>query len=185
MLDVDKHNVHCCDRNLRHRLFVNSSKRCKQFNECVHLERNMVVENGVFQFQTMYPAPPTVLQQAPALNQCTFSKTGAAHQPQYYKHCYDCFTNESEGACLNCAAVCHDGHRLSEVRFAQSFFCDCGQRGCRLASASPWPWKGQPHPSPRHPSPWQYPPPTLQAAFRSPVTREVAGTYCMFTNSSD
>lgn len=66
------------------------------------------------------------------LNQCTFAVTGTTHQEQYWRTCYDCFTDPNSGACLNCASICHEGHRMGPVK-SGNFFCDCGdQRKCKF-----------------------------------------------------
>ena len=70
------------------------------------------------------------------INQCTFAVTGKNYQEQYWRTCYDCFHNASEGVCLNCAALCHDGHHLGPLR-SGIFFCDCGdQRKCKIGQFS-------------------------------------------------
>ena len=38
------------------------------------------------------------------INQCTFAVTGKNYQEQYWRTCYDCFHNASEGVCLNCGS---------------------------------------------------------------------------------
>ena len=59
------------------------------------------------------------------LNQCTYDNTGKKYVQQYWRHCATCFSNQEEGACLNCVSICHEGHILGHVRQGM-FFCDCG-----------------------------------------------------------
>lgn len=75
------------------------------------------------------------------INCCTYLRTGNGFAKQYWKRCYDCWPNpksldEAErGACLECIAVCHEGHTVdSKVRYG-NFFCDCGleNKACKLS----------------------------------------------------
>lgn len=61
------------------------------------------------------------------LNKCTYATTGTSHQYQHWRHCYTCFPNPSEGACLNCVSLCHEGHALGPIMHGL-FFCDCGEK---------------------------------------------------------
>ena len=61
------------------------------------------------------------------LNKCTYQKTGENFFPQYWKHCYDCFVSMSEGACLNCIQICHQGHTVGPLKYGK-FYCDCGSK---------------------------------------------------------
>ena len=71
------------------------------------------------------------------LNACTFTTTGRAYQQQYWKRCLDCSTQSNVGACLNCIAVCHAGHRIDPTLREGKFFCDCGATRCKLTSGIP------------------------------------------------
>jgi len=66
------------------------------------------------------------------LNACSFTKTGHRYERQYWKRCLDCSTRSNVGACLNCIAVCHAGHRIDPTLRDSEFFCDCGATGCKL-----------------------------------------------------
>lgn len=59
------------------------------------------------------------------LNCCTFLKTGQTKTVQFYKTCYTCFSRPNLGACLNCIAVCHDGHDVGPLQVGE-IFCTCG-----------------------------------------------------------
>lgn len=41
---------------------------------------------------------------------------------------------ETVGACLNCIAVCHAGHRIDPTLRRGRFFCDCGANHCKLSA---------------------------------------------------
>lgn len=56
---------------------------------------------------------------------CTYSETGKKHVDQFWYFCMDCSPKETLGCCVSCAIQCHNGHRLSTVKYG-SFFCDCG-----------------------------------------------------------
>ena len=58
------------------------------------------------------------------INCCTSLETGKNYHKQYWRHCYDCCSNENEGVCLNCAGICHSTHRLGPLKQG-NFFCDC------------------------------------------------------------
>lgn len=68
------------------------------------------------------------------LNACTYTKTGRTYCHQYWKRCLDCSTRSDVGACLNCIAVCHAGHRIDPELHRGKFFCDCGATGCKLSN---------------------------------------------------
>lgn len=68
------------------------------------------------------------------LNKCTYDTTKDTFQPQYWKRCYKCWPQEDKGACLECIAICHDGHTVDvNVRYG-NFYCDCGSdhTNCKL-----------------------------------------------------
>lgn len=81
------------------------------------------------------------------LNDCTYQKTGKNYQNQYWRTCYDCFKDQSSGACLNCVQICHNGHRVGPLQRG-NFYCDCGSgdgvKSCELVR-EPFP---QPFPQP-------------------------------------
>lgn len=60
---------------------------------------------------------------------CTYEITKETHSFQEYAHCYDCFSIESEGACLYCIQTCHKGHKVGSAKIGK-FFCDCATRPC-------------------------------------------------------
>lgn len=71
-----------------------------------------------------------------SLNKCTYTKTDKRYAVQYWKTCYDCFNSDSEGACLNCIAICHNNHKIGPLERG-NFFCDCGESGlCNLLQSS-------------------------------------------------
>ena len=59
------------------------------------------------------------------MSECTFNKTDATFKKQYWRHCYDCFKLPTEGACVVCLQLCHENHKLGELKNTR-FFCDCG-----------------------------------------------------------
>lgn len=65
------------------------------------------------------------LEDAHELDVCTFNYTGRDYQAQRWFSCETCGMGPNEGACLCCARNCHDGHRLTEIKFGR-FYCDCG-----------------------------------------------------------
>lgn len=77
------------------------------------------------------------------VNCCSYTKTSNNFAKQYWKRCYDCWPSSNDqsqgerGACIECIAVCHEGHTVdSKVRFG-NFYCDCGldnqyNQGCQL-----------------------------------------------------
>jgi len=66
------------------------------------------------------------LQNAVRNNICTFKATGKNFELQNWYHCYTCGLVDNEGCCESCAAVCHAGHTLSEMKSSSHFYCDCG-----------------------------------------------------------
>lgn len=85
------------------------------------------------------------------MNSCTFIKTRDRYYNQYWKRCLDCFPDVNTGACLNCIAVCHDGHNIDNTLRLSNFYCDCGKKGlptCKLSSYMEEPTKIV-HPVPR------------------------------------
>ena len=96
------------------------------------------------------------------LSSCTFSQTGKSLHRQYWKRCLDCFPSTEEGACLNCIAVCHQGHNVEHEVRSGDFYCDCGSKGaptCKLLcemQIPEFPVKPNPHPHPI-PFPDNYP----------------------------
>lgn len=69
------------------------------------------------------------------LNECTYKKTGKNYALQFWRHCFTCFKDLEEGACLNCASICHAGHALGPIKKG-NFFCDCGANNCRNITKS-------------------------------------------------
>ncbi len=84
------------------------------------------------------------------LNQCTYSFTTNTPLVQYYRVCITCTRNNGNNTntvvdgsveeqevtiCINCSAICHDGHKLSTV-LRQKMFCHCslknGGNHCRV-----------------------------------------------------
>lgn len=88
------------------------------------------------------------------LNQCTYSFTSSTPLVQYYRVCITCTRNNNANnnaahadanlmngseeevvICINCSAICHDGHKLSTV-LRQKMFCHCslknGGSHCRV-----------------------------------------------------
>lgn len=56
---------------------------------------------------------------------CTYSNTGANYVYQEWTYCYDCFGEiDNKGICMKCATVCHQGHKLGEIK-KSTFYCDC------------------------------------------------------------
>ena len=98
------------------------------------------------------------------LSCCTFAHTGKSYQHQYWKRCLDCFPTTEEGACLNCIAVCHQGHNVEYQVRTGNFYCDCGMKGaptCKIMTQSKVPdFPVRPHPEP-YPEPdcWPHPNP--------------------------
>ena len=76
-----------------------------------------------------FPQRNTVEHDA-MLNACTYMTTGPAFHKQYWKRCYDCWPGNEphhiKGACLNCIAVCHEGHTVDVKPRYGGFYCDCG-----------------------------------------------------------
>ena len=60
---------------------------------------------------------------------CTYIVTKTKHITQMWAPCYDCFDDESEGACERCLEECHAGHNIGYTR-TSNFFCDCGANNC-------------------------------------------------------
>ena len=83
--------------------------------------------------------------QSEPINSCTYNRTQNDFSKQYWKRCYDCWPTKTnnpdepqQGACIECIAVCHEGHTVdSKVRFG-NFYCDCGSehKGCKLSNFS-------------------------------------------------
>lgn len=70
---------------------------------------------------------------------CTYSITRDRFVPQQFRCCRTCGLVEGRGVCLSCAAVCHEGHDLSEVVTSDAFYCDCGSNSahrCRCLRKS-------------------------------------------------
>ena len=63
-----------------------------------------------------------------AATECTFHTTGKSYSCQAWQTCYTCDQAPNEGVCVACAANCHAGHALSEVRHSP-FYCDWGAAG--------------------------------------------------------
>ncbi len=62
------------------------------------------------------------------LNCCTFSGDNS-NKLQYYKHCKTCNGDDADKhVCLNCLAICHDGHEMGPLTLG-SVHCDCGASG--------------------------------------------------------
>jgi serpin B/serpin B11/12 len=59
---------------------------------------------------------------------CTFTVTGKKYELQEFATCFDCFSSQSEGACLYCLETCHKGHRIGKIETGH-FYCDCGEMG--------------------------------------------------------
>ncbi|XWV25766.1 serpin [Tupanvirus soda lake] len=55
---------------------------------------------------------------------CTYDLTRKKHYYQPWATCYDCFSDDEEGACLACLMKCHKGHKLGKIKY-WPFFCDC------------------------------------------------------------
>lgn len=119
------------------------------------------------------------------INKCTYSLTGNTPQPQYYKYCFDCFHADNEGACLSCIEICHNGHRVSELRHSNKFYCDCGAKGCALIQLTPrLPWSDDITPTRTFPS---YPicPPRAQSSNGSFALCNTRDTMLTSDNAGD
>lgn len=129
------------------------------------------------------------------LNSCTFDRTGKNYTEQYWRQCLDCFSDNTEGACLNCIQICHNGHRLGPLRHG-GFFCDCGaNRSCsyKLVTKDN-PKKNYPQNKPQNPRmPFNhdeqfgkyhpYQPIQPNQPYQPPIFRQLGGT--MFNKSFD
>jgi hypothetical protein len=67
-----------------------------------------------------------------SINDCTHCITGDTKLVQYYRLCLTC---SAVGVCLNCSAICHDGHKLGTL-LRDKFYCQCQQitHQCRAIS---------------------------------------------------
>ena len=76
------------------------------------------------------------------INCCTYKRTQNGFAKQYWKRCYDCWPTRAgdepeQGACIECIAVCHEGHTVDQKVRLGNFYCDCGSenKGCKLSQS--------------------------------------------------
>ncbi len=72
---------------------------------------------------------------------CSYYVTGKTHQPQPFHECFTCGFIMPEGCCSACARKCHIDHKLSEQKWSNGFYCDCGAgvRGKCISAPAPAP----------------------------------------------
>lgn len=61
---------------------------------------------------------------------CTYTVTRNVFINQYYYFCEDCDPTHDTCFCVVCAKNCHEGHKLSKVKFG-GFYCDCYKMNCK------------------------------------------------------